>query len=346
MNPASGLAQAIADWKSQGIGKADMMINVAEYKIGYPYAWGATGQKCTVANRKARMNNSKISDGDKNLIKKRCQVLNGSKASCEGCKYYVNGGCSLLHDCIDFVNSLLEAAGIPHYGAGCSTMWNHANNWDQKGKLSEMPETPCLVFQWYPGNEKKMQHIGFYDGKGNVYHCSVEVKKQKLSEYPWSHYAIPKGMGGDVPVTHKTIKRGSSGDDVILCQGYLMRLGYDLSPYNADGKFGAKTETAVKAFQGSAGLKQDGIVGRDTWAALQKAIDDLNPEPQPEPVPPATVLYTATIRKLTRERVENLVNVYPAGPIYALSIPHLTSDEVEELREIYDDVEITEESEG
>ena len=308
---------AVVEWTAQHIDQVSLMINIGEYEIGWPYAWGGTGQKCTVPNRRARMNNAKIGEGDKNLIKKRCQVLNGSKASCVGCKYYANGGCTQMRDCIAFVNQLLDYAGIPHYGAGCSTMWRHANNWAQKGRLADMPNVPCLVFQGTKEGsvvtDKTMQHIGFYDGKGNVYHCSVEVKKQKLSEYPWSHYAIPKGMGGEVPVSHKLIKRGSVGDEVALCQQWLMQLNYDLGSSGADGKFGAKTEAAVKAFQKSVGLKQDGIVGRDTWAALEKAVDA---EPQPEPTPePTPVSYTVTIEHLTAEQAEAIRQQYPTATV-------------------------------
>ncbi|GHF41625.1 peptidoglycan-binding domain-containing protein [Streptomyces morookaense] len=36
----------------------------------------------------------------------------------------------------------------------------------------------------------------------------------------------------------------------------------------ADGKFGPKTESATIAFQGCAGLSTDGIIGPDTWGAL------------------------------------------------------------------------------
>ncbi|MBO7663222.1 MAG: peptidoglycan-binding protein, partial [Clostridia bacterium] len=150
----------------------------------------------------------------------------------------------------------------------------------------------------------KMQHIGFYIGGGYVIHCSKEVKRQKIGEYPWTHYGIPKGLGGDVPVpTHKTIRKGSTGPEVVECQEDLIQLNYDLSPYGADGKFGAKTESAVKAFQTASGLKADGIVGPLTWAALDAAVG-----PQPEPGPQ---LYTVTIPHLTEEQAEELLKQYP-----------------------------------
>lgn len=37
-----------------------------------------------------------------------------------------------------------------------------------------------------------------------------------------------------------------------------------------DGKIGRKTKEAIKEFQKANGLKSDGIVGKQTWARLQK----------------------------------------------------------------------------
>ncbi|MFA5007706.1 MAG: peptidoglycan-binding domain-containing protein [Candidatus Omnitrophota bacterium] len=37
-----------------------------------------------------------------------------------------------------------------------------------------------------------------------------------------------------------------------------------------DGKIGRKTKEAIKEFQKANGLKSDGIVGKQTWMALQK----------------------------------------------------------------------------
>jgi hypothetical protein len=233
------------------------------------------------------MGNPKIGSGDRELIRKRCPVLNGSRGSCDGCKYYPDNQRTKMYDCIGFVNQLLNWAEIQHYGAGCSTMWNHDANWEKKGDLKQMPETPCLVFQDYKGNKKKMQHIGFYDGKGSVIHCSVEVKKQKLSDYPWTDYAIPKGMGGVTPPGPEpgpekkpTIRRGDKGPYVKECQEDLLKLGYDVGKTGADGIFGKNTEAAVKNFQrdhqdkDGKQLKADGIVGQRTWGALDDAIGE------------------------------------------------------------------------
>jgi peptidoglycan L-alanyl-D-glutamate endopeptidase CwlK len=66
-----------------------------------------------------------------------------------------------------------------------------------------------------------------------------------------------------------TLKRGSSGPDVLTLQSTLKQLGFD--PNGVDGMFGPGTESAVIAFQKSKGLTPDGMVGPNTAAALQSS---------------------------------------------------------------------------
>lgn len=68
-----------------------------------------------------------------------------------------------------------------------------------------------------------------------------------------------------------TLCKGSTGDAVKTLQTRLTALGYSFEPYGADGVFGSLTETRVKAFQLTAGIGADGIVGPQTWSALDKA---------------------------------------------------------------------------
>lgn len=86
-------------------------------------------------------------------------------------------------------------------------------------------------------------------------------------------------------------KKGSKdAAGVKAIQEQLLKLGYDLGITGADGDFGPATETAVKSFQTKVGLKPvDGIVGKDTSAALDAAVAALpapTPVPPPPPVPP------------------------------------------------------------
>lgn len=67
---------------------------------------------------------------------------------------------------------------------------------------------------------------------------------------------------------HPTVSRGDTGSDVRVLQDCLVYLGYSL---DADGIFGARTESSVKSFQRSHGLTPDGIVGSQTWNALNNA---------------------------------------------------------------------------
>lgn len=71
----------------------------------------------------------------------------------------------------------------------------------------------------------------------------------------------------------RILRYGSEGKDVQTMQEMLIRLGYDLGKYGADGDFGDCTELAVTAFQTAAGISSDGECGPVTWAALNKAIE-------------------------------------------------------------------------
>ncbi len=62
-----------------------------------------------------------------------------------------------------------------------------------------------------------------------------------------------------------TLLYGSSGNEVRELQETLNKAGYNLE---VDGKFGTKTQNAVKSYQQKNGLTVDGIVGVNTWKSL------------------------------------------------------------------------------
>lgn len=87
----------------------------------------------------------------------------------------------------------------------------------------------------------------------------------------------------------RTLRKGDEGEDVKELQKLLVMAGYDLGAYGADGKFGSKTEAAVKEFQSARGLTADGIYGAKTHKALLDALVDIL-DPEDEPVDPTYIL--------------------------------------------------------
>ena len=71
-----------------------------------------------------------------------------------------------------------------------------------------------------------------------------------------------------------------TGPDVLAVQRRLAALGFDPGPL--DGRYGPATERAVRAFQASAGLAKDGVVGPET----RRALADAHPAPRPDPASP------------------------------------------------------------
>jgi Putative peptidoglycan binding domain len=72
--------------------------------------------------------------------------------------------------------------------------------------------------------------------------------------------------GGGAMAGEPTIRFGSKGPFVVDAQQKLSAKGVDPGP--VDGDFGSRTRQAVVAFQAASGLLADGIVGNQTWAAL------------------------------------------------------------------------------
>jgi N-acetyl-anhydromuramyl-L-alanine amidase AmpD len=90
----------------------------------------------------------------------------------------------------------------------------------------------------------------------------------------WSYYMqlVGGGSGGsanlDFP-SYDTLRSGSAGPQVTAAQTLLNALGFAAG--TADGVFGTRTLSAVKAFQSARGLSADGVIGRQTWTALLSA---------------------------------------------------------------------------
>jgi peptidoglycan hydrolase-like protein with peptidoglycan-binding domain len=88
------------------------------------------------------------------------------------------------------------------------------------------------------------------------------AKKAPTKKAPAKKAAAPKKPA------HTVVRKGDSGPMVGHLQTRLNAHGAQLK---ADGEFGRLTDLAVRAFQDVHDLTVDGVVGPETWAALDKA---------------------------------------------------------------------------
>jgi len=75
--------------------------------------------------------------------------------------------------------------------------------------------------------------------------------------------------GGGVQNGSTTIRQGSAGPRVAYCQNLLNARLTAQPCLWVDGNFGPKTDNRVRQYQALNRLPVDGIVGPQTWAALE-----------------------------------------------------------------------------
>jgi putative chitinase len=97
-------------------------------------------------------------------------------------------------------------------------------------------------------------------------HNGLDERKKYLAKAKaiWMSGAASPAAGADD--ARPMLRRGDKGPDVTVLQNILTKAGFAVV---ADSDFGQHTEDAVKAYQASRGLDNDGIVGEATWDALR-----------------------------------------------------------------------------
>ena len=76
----------------------------------------------------------------------------------------------------------------------------------------------------------------------------------------------------------KILQRGDKGNEVKELQQALIKLGYSVGIFGADGKFGSATEKALKKYQQEHDEEATGILDNDTWADIEIDLDILQKE--------------------------------------------------------------------
>lgn len=209
---------------------------------------------------------------------------------------YWRAHASRVWDC----NGLAEGIYKDYAGVSIDTKarYNYQQWCDPKGKGMIPPKYRVAGAAVFWGNSASdIHHVAYLykpvkanDPQGDWYIIEARgvmygvVESKLLSRKPnfwgWMTKYFDYAEAGAVTPTglhlgDRLLKNGMEGEDVKELQTDLIRLGYDLGRYGADGDFGDATEAAVKQFQRDKKLTADGEVGEATRAALEKALAKL-----------------------------------------------------------------------
>lgn len=226
------------------------------YDNGWGYIWGKSGQTWTEAMQAKATNEMAVKYG-KRWIGHRVTDCSGAFVWA-----YKQEGETIYH--------------------GSNTIYKSSKYTSARGELKNgvradgEPIKPGTAVFLYDKEKKNYHHIGLYIGgdmcieaKGTLY----GVVTSRLNHWDnWAElaavdYSMVEPV--DPPKVKRTLRKGCKGDDVKELQEALNKWNAGFEALKVDGSFGKLTETAVKLFQNDKELKVDGIVGPQTWEALE-----------------------------------------------------------------------------
>ena len=182
--------------------------------------------------------------------------------------------------CIVFkdVKGTKEHTGI-HIGNGQII---HCSNGVQTGKITDKGWTHYALVNGFDGKLKTDAEVVEISGTAgssgkNTDTSGTANESGKNTDISGTSGSSGKTSGAfgsseDRYTSLPTVRNGSKGEAVVLCQQALMAAGYSVGPDGADGVFGKNTLMGVRDFQMDAGLTIDGIVGPSTWYAMQATV--------------------------------------------------------------------------
>jgi len=246
------------------------------------YVHGAFGWPMTGNNKTRAANASAF-----NRKPERLAAITAATADTFGC------------DCIGLIKTLLwgfEGDASHQYG-GAKYQSNGVPDIDEAAMLDACTDVSADFGKIHVGEYLWTEgHCGIYVGGGYAVECTHRwgdgVQLTAVynlvgeSSYPngryWSkHGKLPyityeaeeapetgKPNAGDYTLAFRHLRKGCEGEDVRAVQSLLISRNYSCGGKGADGIFGSKTDSAVRAFQSDCEITVDGVVGEETMRRL------------------------------------------------------------------------------
>ena len=214
------------------------------------------------------------------------------------------------------------AHGVPDYNA--NNFFKQCRDRSSDFSNIEIGEGLWMEGHWglYVGDGKAVECTGRWDNGVQITAVLNIGKKSGLNgrywtqhgKLPWVKYSgQPDEIKPEViELGSRIIRKGTQGTDVKELQQDLMKLGYALPKYGADGDAGSETINALKVFQEDHGLEADGEAGPLTYKALAQALEKLGQTAPPDPMKP---YYTVTIHHVSQAEADAMKARWPEAEV-------------------------------
>ena len=162
--------------------KGKKIADYAESKLGCAYIWGGYGEKlCSPAFRRER---AEAYPSQKDNIYRYCQVLNGQKTICNGCRYYGKQA----YDCAQLTRYACKAGGQALV-SGANSQWKRTA-WAKNGTIDTLPDEPGVIL-YHANAQGVMTHTGVCVGNGYVI-VGLDMPAKVLLTKEWLYTAITR----------------------------------------------------------------------------------------------------------------------------------------------------------
>lgn len=176
--------------------RIDGVVDWILSKVGCGYVYGATGWICSAARRRQQAEQYPEYE---NVILNVCKKWDGKQC----------------FDCAQLVRWALDTVGIKLV-SGATSQWRQSGVWAEKGNINTLPKNKlCILWRVKDASTMQMKHVGFLLPDGTTVDARGSydgVIRSNRTAYPWTHWAIPKGMykegqeeGEDEPMIHATV---------------------------------------------------------------------------------------------------------------------------------------------
>jgi uncharacterized protein (TIGR02594 family) len=179
--------------------------------------------------------------------------------------------------CASFIGAVLAELGLPTTGSLAARSYE---KWGRSVPV-QAAEPGDVVVLWRGSPASWQGHVAFLvrlEGDACILRGGNQGNRVSDAPYPMSRIVAVRRAEPDAPTSSNrpVLRHGDRGLFVEDLQEQLIALRYPVG--RVDRIFGDRTRAAVLAFQADQGLGVDGVVGRETWAALATA----GPRPERE----------------------------------------------------------------